>query len=258
MHCSTVEDVVTGAALVHTTVFIQHSFPFLQSPLQMPSTPYERIFLNNEKWVEGLTRDDPAYFEKLASVQEPDYLYIGCSDSRVPPNEIMGVAPGDLLVHRNIGNVVANTDLNIGAVIEFGVTHLGVKRIIVCGHYGCGGVQFAMKSQDLGLLNPWLRNIRDVYRLHQDELDAIADQEQRYKRLVELNVIEQCINVTKTAAVQRSYLDNGYPVVYGWVFDLKTGLLRDLDIDFPARLRDIQRIYNLMDDERPLQPSRKV
>ncbi len=220
----------------------------------MPSVPYEQILENCARWSASLTANDPDYFERLASTQRPGYLYIGCSDSRVPPNEFMGVGPGDVFVHRNVGNVVANTDLNVGAVIDYAVTHLDVQHIIVCGHYNCGGVQAAMQSRDLGLLNPWLRNIRDVYRLHQDELDAIADQSARYERLVELNVIEQCINVIKTAAVQRAYLHHGSPIVHGWVFDLRRGVLRDLEIDFAARLRDIQRIYNLMEDERPLPP----
>lgn len=215
----------------------------------MPSIPYEQIFDSCARWAAELTQDDPEYFERLSATQKPDFLYIGCSDSRVPPNEFMGVGPGDVFVHRNVGNIVANTDLNVASVIDYAVSYLNVKHIVVCGHYNCGGVQAAMQSQDLGILNPWLRNIRDVYRLHHPELDAIADLSARYERLVELNVIEQCINVIKTAAVQRSYLNNGYPIVHGWVFDLRRGKLLDLDVDFAARLRDIQRIYNLMDDQ---------
>ncbi len=210
-------------------------------------TNYAALFENNRRWAEGKTKEDARYFERLAREQHPEYLYIGCSDSRVPANEIMGVEPGDVFVHRNIANVVASADLNVASVIEYAVAHLEVKRIIVCGHYNCGGVKAAMQAKDLGILNPWLRNIRDVYRLHQAELDGVEGEEARYERLVELSVLEQCINVIKTAAVQRSYLSKGYPLVHGWVFDLRTGLIRDLEIDFEKELRAIQKIYNLTD-----------
>jgi carbonic anhydrase len=206
---------------------------------------YEQIFENNKKWVAAMTANDADFFEKLATEQNPDYLYIGCSDSRVPANEIMGLEPGDVFVHRNIANLVNNTDLNVMSVINFAVKHLGVKHIIVCGHYNCGGVKAAMMPKDMGLLNPWLRTIRDVYRLHAPELDAIADERQRYNRLVELNVIEQATNVIKTASVQKSYQQKGYPIVHGWVFDLHTGILIDLDINFKEILKNIQKIYDL-------------
>jgi carbonic anhydrase len=159
----------------------------------------------------------------------------------------MGVEPGDVFVHRNIANVVANTDLNVASVIDYAVTHLRVQHVIVCGHYNCGGVKAAMQSQDMGILNPWLRNIRDVYRLHKDELNAIKDSGPRYDRLVELSVVEQCLNVVKTAAVQQAYLKTGFPVVHGWVFDLHTGLIKDLQINFEEQLKSIQEIYNLTD-----------
>jgi carbonic anhydrase len=206
---------------------------------------YEKLLENNRKWAESHVREDPDYFKKLAKEQKPQYLYIGCSDSRVPADAMMGVAPGDVFVHRNIANVVANTDLNVASVIDYAVVHLAVRDIIVCGHYICGGVKAAMQSQDLGLLNPWLRNIRDVYRLHKEELNAITDEDARYDRLVELSVLEQCINVVKTAAVQNSYLHYGYPVVHGWVFDVRTGLVKDLKINFEEQLKSIQEIYNL-------------
>lgn len=206
---------------------------------------YEELFENNRKWVASKIAGDPGYFEILAKDQTPDYLYIGCSDSRVPANEIMGLEPGELFVHRNIANLVNNIDLNVMSVINYSVRHLKVKHIIVCGHYNCGGVKAAMTPKDMGILNPWLRNIRDVYRLHQAELDSITDEHQRYNRLVELNVQEQCLNVIKTAAVQQMYEANGYPVVHGWVFDLHNGIIKDLDIDFKAMLQSIQRIYNL-------------
>ncbi|KAA2240122.1 carbonic anhydrase [Chitinophaga agrisoli] len=208
-------------------------------------TTYEQIFENNRQWVASKTATDAQFFEKLAREQKPDYLYIGCSDSRVPANEIMGLDAGEVFVHRNIANLVNNIDLNIMSVINYSVRHLEVKHIIVCGHYNCGGVKAAMQPEDLGLLNPWLRNIRDVYRLHMDELNAITDTTARYNRLVELNVQEQCLNVIKTAAVQQSYLKNGFPTVHGWVYDLHNGLLVDLKIDFEGLLHEIQKIYDL-------------
>lgn len=210
-------------------------------------TSYEQIFDNNKQWAADKKRRDPTYFEELAKAQHPDYLYIGCSDSRVPANEIMGVEPGNVFVHRNVANLVNNTDLNVLAAINYAVRHLDVKHIIVCGHYNCGGVQAAMQPRDLGILNPWLRNIRDVYRLHKEELNAIKDNAQRYDKLVELNVTEQCINIVKTAAVQLSYIEKGHPIVHGWVFDLRSGLLKDLQLDFKKILSDIQQVYNLTD-----------
>src|SRR5690606_19074363 len=169
----------------------------------------QRVFENNRRWVEEHTRADPNFFEDLAKTQDPDFLYIGCADSRVPANQIMGLHPGDVFEHRNIANLVVNTDMNAQSVIQYAVEQLGVKHVVVCGHYGCGGVRAAMQSQDLGLLNGWLRNIRDVYRLHHEELDAIEDEEARYRRLVELNVYEQCVNVIKTSWVQQSFLRTG-------------------------------------------------
>lgn len=206
---------------------------------------YDQVFENNKKWVETHKGEDANFFDELAKGQSPDYLYIGCADSRVPANEIMGLAPGDVFVHRNVANLVNNIDLNVMSCINYAVEHLKVKHVVVCGHYGCGGVKAAMTPQDLGILNPWLRNIRDVYRLHQDELDAITDEHARYDRLVELNVEEQCFNVIKTAVVQKGYIANKYPIVHGWVFDLKTGLLKDLKIDFEGMLKRIQKTYDL-------------
>ncbi|MBX2905090.1 MAG: carbonic anhydrase [Taibaiella sp.] len=211
-------------------------------------TRYNRIFDNNKQWVASMKEKDADFFEKLAKDQTPDFLYIGCSDSRVPANEIMGLEPGDVFVHRNVANVVASIDLNVMSVINYAVAHLKVKHIIVCGHYNCGGVRAAMLPRDMGILNPWLRNIRDVYRLHQEELDGITDEHARYNRLVELNVQEQAVNVIKTAVVQKSYLNNQYPTVHGWVFDLKTGLLKDLNLDFAEILKNIQKIYDLTGD----------
>ena len=213
-------------------------------------TSYEEIFEHNKNWVKARKAHDPHFFDKLAKDQQPDYLYIGCSDSRVPANEIMGMEPGEVFVHRNVANLVNNVDLNVMSVLNYAVRHLHVKHIIVCGHYNCGGVKAAMIPKDLGILNPWLRNIRDVYRQHFDELDAIKEEHARYDRLVELNVIEQCTNLIKTAAVQTSYATNGYPIVHGWVFDLSTGHLKDLHVDFNAILKNIQRVYNLVEEPR--------
>ena len=157
----------------------------------------------------------------------------------------MGLDAGEVFVHRNIANLVPNIDLNVMSVINYAVRHLHVKHIVVCGHYNCGGVKASLTSTDLGILNPWLRNIRDVYRLHEAELDKIEDDDARFNRLVELNVIESCRNVIKTAAVQQSYQDNAYPIVHGWVFDLKDGLLKDLNVDFEEMLNGIKKIYSL-------------
>ncbi|HZF99550.1 MAG TPA: carbonic anhydrase [Chitinophagales bacterium] len=212
-------------------------------------TQYDDLFENNRRWVESHLKEDPAFFDKLATEQNPDYLYIGCSDSRVPANQIMGLAPGEVFVHRNVANLVVNTDLNVMSVIHYAVKFLNVKHIIVCGHYNCGGVKAAMEPKDLGILNPWLRNIRDVYRLHKTEMAGIADERELYNRLVELNVYEQSINVIKTAVVQQSYVKRGFPTVHGWVFDLHDGLIKDLKIDFKKELEGIQQIYNLTDGE---------
>ncbi len=205
---------------------------------------YTQIFENNRAWVAEMKGKDPDFFENLARAQNPDFLYIGCSDSRVPANVIMGVDPGQVFVHRNIANMVLATDLNVQSVIEYAVAHLDVKHIVVCGHYGCGGVKAAMQSADLGLLNPWLRTIRDVYRLHHDELQRLPEP-QRFRKLVEFNVIEQCVNVAKACSVQRHWLVDHTPTVHGWVYDLHEGLLVDLDLDFEAVLERIRDVYRL-------------
>lgn len=205
----------------------------------------QHIFTNNQQWIAEKLAVDKEYFNKLSKGQNPDILYIGCSDSRVSAEEMMGVKPGEVFVHRNIANMVPNTDLSAMSVITYAVNHLRVHHIVVCGHYHCGGVDSAMQSADLGLLNPWLRNIRDVYRLHQDELDAITDNDQKYNRLVELNVQEQCVNVIKTADVQRAIKERRI-TVHGWVFDIYTGKLVDLKIDFDKILEGIMKIYKLV------------
>ena len=210
---------------------------------------YKVIFENNKKWVEEKLSEDADFFKNLAKEQNPEYLYIGCSDSRVTTEELMGLKPGEVFVHRNIANLVNTLDLNAISAIQYAVEHLKVKHIIVCGHYDCGGIKAAMSPEDLGLLNPWLRNIRDIYRLHRIELDAIVDEKERNNRLVELNVQEQCINVIKLACVQERYIVDEYPIVHGWVFDISTGKLKDLNLDFKNILKDIQEIYNLTDSE---------
>ena len=204
----------------------------------------DQIFKNNQKWVNEKLGLDPDYFKNLSEGQNPEVLYIGCSDSRVTAEEIMGAKPGEVFVHRNIANLVSNLDLSAMSVINFAVVHLNVNHIIVCGHYGCGGVKAAMQSKDLGVLNPWLRNIRDVYRIHKEELNKIDDEDSKYKRLVELNVQEQCVNVIKTSDVQLAYKNRGLSI-HGWVLDMKTGKLIDLQIDYDGILKDVMQIYRL-------------
>jgi carbonic anhydrase len=204
----------------------------------------EKVFEDNKKWVANKLKIDENYFTDLTKGQAPELLYIGCSDSRVSAEELMGLGPGEVFVHRNIANMVISIDMNVMSVINYAVDNLKVKHIIVCGHYYCGGVKAAMEPADLGILNPWLRNIRDVYRHHKDELNNIKIEDERYKRLVELNVEEQVINVLKTAVVQRAYNDRGI-TVHGWVFDISTGKLIDLKIDFDKILLEIEEIYRL-------------
>ena len=206
----------------------------------------KQIFENNKNWIAKKLQSDDKYFEKLADGQTPEFLYIGCSDSRVSAEDLMGLEPGQVFVHRNIANMVPNTDLNSMSVINYAVASLKVNHIVVCGHYGCGGVLAAMQQADLGILNPWLRNIRDVFRLHRNELDAIEDEDQKYRRLVELNVQEQCINVIKTAEVQRANRQRNLKV-YGWVFDIHTGNLIDLNMDVDAIFKEITSIYKIAD-----------
>ncbi len=204
----------------------------------------DKVFSNNESWIKEKLSTDKNYFEELGKGQTPELLYIGCSDSRATAEELMGAKPGEVFVHRNIANMVISIDLNVMSVVNYAVDHLKVKHVIVCGHYGCGGVKAAMQSADLGILNPWLRNIRDVYRIHADELNAITDEEKKYEKLVELNVKEQCVNLIKTAAIQKAFRDRGLKV-HGWVFDIHTGKLIDLKIDFEKYLEDIMKIYHL-------------
>jgi carbonic anhydrase len=188
---------------------------------------YEKLLLENKAWANRKTTEDPRYFDKLAHLQTPEFLWIGCSDSRVPANEITGTQPGEIFVHRNVANLVINTDVNVLAVLDFAVTHLKVRHVIVCGHYGCGGIKAAATKHDYKpVLNMWLRNIKDVYRLHQTELDAITDLEKREDRLVELNVKEQIYNLAKTTIIQRAWKKEQRPDLHGWVYGLTDGLIK--------------------------------
>lgn len=204
----------------------------------------DRVFDNNEKWIEEKLKFDPDFFDELGKGQNPELLYIGCSDSRVTAEDLMGLGPGEVFVHRNIANMVISIDLNVMSVIDYAVEHLKVNHVVVCGHYACGGVKAAMQSADLGILNPWLRSIRDVYRIHKNELNSIEDEDKKYDRLVELNVQEQCVNLIKTASVQKAYRERGLKV-HGWVFDVHTGRLIDLKIRFEDILKNIMEIYHL-------------
>lgn len=205
----------------------------------------DNVFENNQKWIQDKKEIDKSYFTKLGKGQTPEILYIGCSDSRVTAEEIMGAQPGEIFVHRNIANMVSNLDQSASTVINYAVNYLNVKHIVVCGHYECGGIKAAMAQQDFGILNPWLRNIRDVYRLHKDQLNYISNEKERYNRLVELNVLEQCVNITKIASVQKASATIGL-TVHGWVFDINNGKIIDLKIDFPKILSSIKEIYKLV------------
>jgi carbonic anhydrase len=194
---------------------------------------YERLLLENKAWAAERIVDDPDFFKRLKNIQTPEYLWIGCSDSRVPANEITGTQPGEIFVHRNIANMVVHTDLNLLSVLQYAVEVLKVKHVIVCGHYGCGGVQAAMTQKSLGIINKWLRNIKDVYRFHREEVDAIQDETDRTNRLVELNVQEQVLNLAKTSIIQKSWKENKGPDLHGWVYGLHNGLIKPL-LEMPA------------------------
>jgi carbonic anhydrase len=187
------------------------------------------LFANNRAWALRMTQQDPEFFTRLSSQQAPEYLWIGCADSRVPANEIVGLAPGELLVHRNVANVVVHADLNCLSVMQFAVDVLKVEHIIVCGHYGCGGVGAALRDDRLGLVDNWLRHVQDVRWKYQAQLDALPD-EQQHDRLCELNVVEQVVNVSQTTVVRDAWSRGQSLSVHGWIYDLHDGLLRDLDV----------------------------
>ncbi|GAA4460814.1 carbonate dehydratase [Nemorincola caseinilytica] len=203
---------------------------------------YQKLLENNKKWVLERTSADPDYFTNLAKGQSPEYLWIGCSDSRVPANEVTGTKPGEMFVHRNIANMVVHSDLNLLSVLAYAVEVLKVKHIIVCGHYGCGGVQAAMGNKQLGLIDNWLRNIKDVYRTHAEELDAITDENQRFRKFVELNVQEQVFDLGKTSIVQNAWANGQELHIHGWVYDIADGILKDLNVTF-RNASDLPRVY---------------
>ncbi|MCF1716982.1 carbonate dehydratase [Flavihumibacter sp. RY-1] len=206
---------------------------------------YEKLLLENKAWAAETVEEDPDFFKRLENIQRPDFLWIGCSDSRVPANEITNTQPGEIFVHRNIANMVVHTDLNLLSVLEYAVVHLKVKHVIVCGHYGCGGVKAAMTQHNFGIINKWLRNIKDVYRFHRDEIDAIPDEEQRTNRLIELNVIEGVMNLAKTSIIQKAWKYNQQPHLHGWVYGLKDGLIKPV-FEMPANTH-IDSIYEYDD-----------
>ncbi len=188
--------------------------------------PYEKLLLENKAWAREMLENDPAFFDRLAHLQTPEFLWIGCSDSRVPANEITNTQPGEIFVHRNIANMVIHTDVNLLSVLDYAVSYLKVKHVIVCGHYGCGGIKAAMTNHDYHqILNMWLRNIKDVYRLHREELDILTDEENKFDRLVELNVQEQVIHLAKTSIIQRAWKNEQRPQLHGWIYGLKDGII---------------------------------
>jgi len=204
----------------------------------------KELFDNNKKWAREIKQEDPSFFERLSSLQSPKYLWIGCSDSRVPANEIVGLLPGELFVHRNVANVVVHTDFNCLSVLQYAIDVLQVEHIIVCGHYGCGGVKAAMENKQLGLVDNWIRNIRDVYRYHRKALNSIDDEKQRQDKLCELNVLEQVANVCHTNVVQDAWKRGQNIHVHGWIFSISDGILKDLgaSISGQEQLSPIYRI----------------
>ncbi|SEP85196.1 carbonic anhydrase [Hyunsoonleella jejuensis] len=207
----------------------------------MKNTYYNQLLVNNKEWVKEMTQKDKNYFEDLSKGQKPPVLWIGCADSRVPANEITGTHPGELFVHRNIANMVVHTDMNMLSVLDYAVNHLKVEHIIVCGHYGCGGVAAAMQNKSLGLINKWVRNIKEVYKDNKTELKKIDDDKKRFDRLVELNVKAQVYDLAKTSIVQQAWKDGRPLEVHGWVYDLKDGIIDDLKVsmDSAQHLDDI-------------------
>lgn len=207
---------------------------------------WEKLLLANKSWAEQRTEYNKDYFLNLAKIQKPEFLWIGCSDSRVSADQITGTEPGEIFVHRNIANMVVHTDMNLLAVLQYSVEVLKVKHIIVCGHYGCGGVKAAMGTSSFGMLNKWLRNIKDVYADHKEELSAITDEEQRTNRLVELNVREQLLNLAKTTIIQKAWLNEQRPMLHGWVYGLNNGIIKELermDFNYP-----IDPVYKYSED----------
>lgn len=205
---------------------------------------YNQLILNNKEWVEGKLEKDPNYFKRLANGQQPPLLWIGCADSRVPANEIIGAEPGEVFVHRNIANMVLHTDMSMLSVLDYAVNVLKVKHVIVCGHYGCGGVQAAMTNRHFGLIDNWIRHIKDVYRFHHEELNVIRDEKERFNRFVELNVVEQVMDLAKTSIVQSAWENNQDLHIHGWVYDVADGLINDLDVNLKNN-ESLSEVYRL-------------
>jgi carbonic anhydrase len=205
---------------------------------------YNKLLENNKKWVEKKLSHDPEFFEKLSSGQKPPLLWIGCADSRVPANEIIGAEPGEVFVHRNIANMVIHSDINMLSVLDYAVNVLEVRHIIVCGHYGCGGVQTAMTNKHIGLIDNWIRHIKDVYRFHHEELNSIKEEKKRFDRFVELNVVEQVLDLAKTSIVQAAWERGQKLHVHGWVYDLKDGLINDLKMTIRDN-KGLSEVYQL-------------
>ena len=206
----------------------------------------DQLLLANKAWSEGRHHDDPEYFNRLSSIQTPKYLWIGCSDSRVPADTITGTAPGEIFVHRNIANMVVHTDLNLLSVLEYAVHYLKVEHVIVCGHYGCGGVAASLTNNSFGIINKWLRNIKDVHRLHSAEIDVSEDPSERVNRRVEFNVREQVQNLAKTSVIQRAWKERKAPTLHGWVYGLQDGLINPLcEVGHDFDLDPLYRFDNL-------------
>jgi carbonic anhydrase len=210
----------------------------------MSSDFYKKIIDNNKKWVEDQLALDPEYFKDLAKGQQPPLLWIGCSDSRVPANEIIGAKPGDVFVHRNIANMVIHSDMNMLSVLDYAVNVLKVKHVIVCGHYGCGGVKAAMSNQSIGLIDNWIRHIKDVYRLHEHYLDTIKDEEERFNKFVEVNAQEQVFDLAKTSIVQNAWRNGQELTLHGWTYGLNSGYVTDLGVNMSSN-EELDDVYQL-------------
>ena len=210
--------------------------------------PYEKLLLQNKAWSEEKLQIDKEFFHRLAHQQRPKFLWIGCSDSRVPANEITGTDPGEVFVHRNIANMVVHTDLNLLSVLQYAVEVLKVEHIIVCGHYGCGGVEAALGHQSFGLINKWLRNIKEVYKNYESEIDALPNHKDRVNRLVELNVLEQCQDLLKTSIIQKAWKERKSPEIHGWVYGLDNGLVKELTTILPD-FDNIHPVFRYSDDQ---------
>jgi carbonic anhydrase len=209
---------------------------------------YKSLLEGNKVWVNEKNLTDPQFFERLSKGQRPQVLWVGCSDSRVPANQITNTEPGDIFVHRNIANVVVHSDMNVLSVLDYAVNILKVKHVIVCGHYGCGGVEAAMQNKQFGLVDNWLRFIKDVYRLHRKELEGIENYNDRFDRFVELNVMEQAYALMKTTIIQNAWTDREAPEVHAWVYSLKTGLIKDLNVS-RTHLDKLTAVYRLVEEE---------